>query len=230
MSATSFDFELDIKRSSRRKSIAIIIKNGQVCVRAPSFLPQQQIVEFVERKKHWITKNLQQPHNIQEKPSYSEGSELPILDSSLLLTIADGQPSKAEQVNDELIIRLSSRVKNKEAKIESLINEFYQSSANNYLHSRINQLSMKVGLLPNTVKVKGFKARWGSCDYRGNILLNWRLMRVPAVYIDYVIVHELCHLTHMNHSSQFWQLVEQHYPAARKAKRWFRENGNALLY
>ena len=78
------------------------------------------------------------------------------------------------------------------------------------------------------LSIRGQKTRWGSCSSRGTLSFNWKLMLAPPEILDYVIVHELCHLTHMNHSPAFWALVASVLPDYRERRRWLRENG-ALL-
>ena len=75
-------------------------------------------------------------------------------------------------------------------------------------------------LTPSKIKIRQYKARWGSCNSRKEVSLNYLLMMAPLWVIDYVIIHELCHLVHMNHSSQFWALVKLHCPDYNTAKQW----------
>ncbi|WP_133627269.1 M48 family metallopeptidase [Fonticella tunisiensis] len=78
------------------------------------------------------------------------------------------------------------------------------------------------------VVVKEQKSIWGSCSSRGNINFNWRLIMAPLSVIDYVVIHELCHLKHQDHSSKFWSLVEYVMPDYKEKKKWLRENGGRL--
>jgi hypothetical protein len=81
---------------------------------------------------------------------------------------------------------------------------------------------------PCKVVIKDQKTRWGSCSKKGNINLNWRLIMAPLHVIDYVVVHELCHLKVMNHSKDFWNLVESIQPNNHERRRWLKVNGNRL--
>ena len=99
---------------------------------------------------------------------------------------------------------------------------------NVYINKRIQQLAEKTGLKPRSIIIKTYQARWGSCKITGDIQFNWKLVLAPPAIIDYVIVHELCHLTHHNHSAAFWQLVNHHYSDFKQARRWLKENGYQL--
>jgi len=80
------------------------------------------------------------------------------------------------------------------------------------LSEAIQTLSLQIGVVPKKVLVKNQKRRWGSCSSRGTINLNYRVLLLPQCLRDYVIIHELCHLREMNHSSRYWRLVESHCP------------------
>lgn len=86
-----------------------------------------------------------------------------------------------------------------------------------------------LGLSYGAIRIKDQRSRWGSCSKAGNLNFNWRLMQAPGFVLDYVIVHELCHLRELNHSSRFWRLVEDAFPRYKEAKMWLRNNGSTLF-
>lgn len=94
---------------------------------------------------------------------------------------------------------------------------------------RVMYFQQKTGGVVNEIHIKDQKTRWGSCSSRRNLNFNWNLIMAPPSVLDYVVVHELCHLTHMNHSRDFWNLVEHVMPEYQQVKNWLRENG-ALLH
>lgn len=79
------------------------------------------------------------------------------------------------------------------------------------------------------ITVRDQKTRWGSCSGKGTLSFNWRLMLAPPAVLDYVVVHELCHLTHMDHSKAFWALVESVCPDYRVHRKWLKEHGQELI-
>ncbi|NPA72859.1 MAG: M48 family metallopeptidase [Gammaproteobacteria bacterium] len=106
------------------------------------------------------------------------------------------------------------------------IQDFFVASANDYLAPKLAFYAGLIGVNPKSMTVKGYKSRWGSCYPDGRIQFNWRLMQAPTWVIDYVIVHELCHLVHANHSADFWALVQKHYPKTAEAKAYIRQSGS----
>lgn len=93
----------------------------------------------------------------------------------------------------------------------------------------VNRLATKKTGWPRRITVRNQRTRWGSCSCRGTISLNWRLIQTPAEVCEYVILHELCHLRHMNHSPQFWALVGEVCPEHRKHEAWLKTHTIALL-
>ena len=86
-----------------------------------------------------------------------------------------------------------------------------------------------LALYPRSLKIKTQKSRWGSCGPNNDINLNWLLMLAPPSALEYVIVHELCHIKHKNHSRDFWDLVTQHFPDYREQRRWLKQHGASLM-
>lgn len=93
--------------------------------------------------------------------------------------------------------------------VHQKIISFLQNTARSYLVSRTHQLSQIMGIKFNRISLKTQKTRWGSCSSHGNLNFNYQLIHQPIPVIDYVIIHELAHRTHMNHSKAFWGLVAQ---------------------
>jgi predicted metal-dependent hydrolase len=87
----------------------------------------------------------------------------------------------------------------------------------------------RIGVQYRRIRIGGQRTLWGSCSPRGTLSFNWRLALAPPEVLDYVVVHELCHLRVPNHSHQFWALVERHRPQWRRQREWLREHGPELL-
>ncbi len=93
----------------------------------------------------------------------------------------------------------------------------------------IDEEAPAIGVEPARVQIRDQRSRWGSCSTRGTLSFNWRLVLAPFDVLDYVVVHELCHLREPNHSSRFWKLVEQRRPDWRAQRNWLHEHGPELL-
>jgi len=101
--------------------------------------------------------------------------------------------------------------------------------AEEYLPKRIMELAQKLGVRYKKVQVKDVKSRWGSCSSKGTISLNWRLIMAPPEVIDYVLIHELAHIVHPNHSKYFWEHVATFCPDYKLHRSWLRKNGQYLF-
>lgn len=105
----------------------------------------------------------------------------------------------------------------------------YKDAARDYIPKRVAYFQTMTGGNYTRITIRDQKTRWGSCSSNGTLSFNWRLMLAPPAILDYVVVHELCHLTHMNHSSAFWATVESVYPDYRTARKWLKEHGHELV-
>ncbi len=104
----------------------------------------------------------------------------------------------------------------------------YINAAKEYFPKRAAYFQQFTGGTYNRITIRDQKTRWGSCSAKGTLSFNWRLMLAPPAILDYVVVHELCHLTHMNHSPAFWQAVGEVYPDYRIARKWLKDHGQEL--
>lgn len=105
----------------------------------------------------------------------------------------------------------------------------YIEAAREYFPKRVSYFLPLTGGSFQRITIRDQKTRWGSCSARGTLSFNWRLMLAPPAVLDYVVVHELCHLTHMNHSAAFWDLVESVCPDYRIHRKWLKEHGQELV-
>lgn len=105
----------------------------------------------------------------------------------------------------------------------------YMDAARSYIPKRVAYFNTMTGGTYNRISIRSQKTRWGSCSSKGTLSFNWRLMLAPPAILDYVVVHELCHLKHMNHSAEFWNAVEKVFPDYRNARKWLKEHGNELV-
>ncbi len=109
--------------------------------------------------------------------------------------------------------------------IKEMLTKWYKDSFGDIVRERIEKYSPELNVAPAKIFIKNQKTRWGSCSTKGNINLNWLLVMTPLEIIDYVIVHELSHLKVMNHSQEFWTLVESILPDYKERRKWLKENG-----
>lgn len=111
---------------------------------------------------------------------------------------------------------------------KSALDARYRQAAREYIPRRVEHYLPMTGGRYERITIRAQKTRWGSCSAKGTLSFNWKLMLAPPGVLDYVVVHELCHLTHMNHSREFWEAVERVMPDYRTRRRWLKEHGGEL--
>jgi len=118
--------------------------------------------------------------------------------------------------------------KDREQHIVRELTAWYQEQALRHLREKTARHAERLGVHPSSVGIKSYRSRWGSCHRDGRVYFNWRIIMAPHSVVDYVVVHELCHLVHHNHSPAYWKLVTHTCPDYRDAKTWLKVNGQTL--
>jgi predicted metal-dependent hydrolase len=113
-------------------------------------------------------------------------------------------------------------------KLQSELKKWYKKQAAAYITKRVEYYKDIVGVTVSSVSIKSRKSQWGSCDSNGDITFSWRLVMAHPESIDYVVIHELCHRKHMDHSSKFWKEVQKYMPDYKVKKQWLEENSMNL--
>ena len=222
------------KRVPRRRHVHILVDDeGTPEVRAPWQFSQRKAREVLRENADWVLNAVDTARaRLAERPRLVTGTRLPLLDESVRLEVrpraqidlfecARTWRGRAERRGKVLRVDTASLG---EAELRALLERWYRREAATYLAGRVEHYSPQLGVRPSRMTVRGQRSRWGSCSGKGTVSLNWRLMMVPSALADYVVVHELCHLRHMNHSRQFWAMVAGAVPDYRQR----RHNLNAL--
>jgi len=113
-------------------------------------------------------------------------------------------------------------------KVRDFFIKWYKEQAKSVISHRIEHFAPVIGAKPKSVRIKALKTRWGSCSSRQNLNFNYRIIMAPPAVLDYVVVHEMCHLIHPNHSSDFWGLVKLIMPNHDDCHQWLRKNTHKL--
>ena len=222
-------FIVTVIKSSRRKTSALKIKGQEVSVHIPSHLPIKFAQEFVLQKTVWIQQKLkEQSQKISLEMQFTEGEEHLFLGKNYTLRLIQKEKSPSIIKTPQTLEVHGRQNRLSKTVIRTALIRWYKQQAEHYLRSRTAELARKVNLTPHSITVKTYKARWGSCGIKGDIQYNWKLMLAPPDIIDYVIIHELCHIQHHNHSTQFWQLVGHHSPSFKTSRHWLKTHGYTL--
>jgi predicted metal-dependent hydrolase len=230
------DVEVDVLRRAYKRSIGVTLQvNGRIRVSAPKLVSRTQIEAFLAAHEVWIEANLERYRHVREahpKKQFHEGEVLPLLGRDLKISFRCGTRAKPHLSvhDDKLVIEIPAErwtafdPATAHPELRSMFVEFYTRVGKKILSDRVAHFSERMGLRPASLTFRSQKTRWGSCSAKGSISLNWRLAVAPPEVIDYVVVHELAHLRHYNHSRAFWGLVATEIPRYRELRQWLREH------
>lgn len=215
-----------ITRTKRKKTISILIKDGNVEVKAPFNLKQNEIDGFILKKEKWIKNKILLQKKIKQLPKkkFIDGEVFKFLGKDLILKININDAIRTYIKNDYICLDLKNNTKNNRDKIKKELELFYRSFSEKILKEKTLIESKKMNLKVEKIKVRSYKNRWGSCSSNGDISYNWKLIMAPEKIINYVIIHELCHLIHFNHSRDYWKEVSKKLPNYRESKEWLKSN------
>ena len=210
---------------SKRKTLSLSInENADLVVRAPHFASYDEIQKFISEKSTWIN-NKQRLIKAQLEDNENQHSR------NQCLYLGSLYPLKIDNSNVEPISfngHMFTITNFNRERISLSLKSWYKKRFIEVALPRLSYFSDKYKLKVNQVRVKEQKTLWGSCSSKNNINLNYLLIMAPMKVIDYVIVHELVHTIHKNHSAKFWQKVETIMPNFKDARYWLKENGYKL--
>jgi predicted metal-dependent hydrolase len=232
----SFSDVFKIRHSARAKRLRLVVKPGSVELVAPLAVSERQTQDFLARHRAWAEQKL---HEIAARQSgavpssLSCSTSLPWRGKEIPLTILEEQRryARVEMSDEACTIRVPAATIGAER--ESVLENALMETAKKQLSQRIDywirQHAARYALYPRAIRIKRMKSRWGSCGPHNDLNINLLLAFVPDSVLEYVVVHELCHIRERNHAPVFWQLVAQHMPDYSQARRWLKIHGSALL-
>jgi predicted metal-dependent hydrolase len=221
-----------IIKTRRIKTSELIVDADTITVRTPYDKDKTEIQRLVLDKARWILekqKEYKQAVPQLNKPTFEEGSTLPYLGRNYPLNILKKQSKNSiEFVNGEFVFRLKSS-KNSNALIQKLYQDWLIENAHYLFKDKVDEYSQNLGVVTIGIAIKNLKNRWGSLTKDGAINLNVNLLKAPEDVIDYIILHELCHLKIKEHSHHYWDLVHKYMPNYEEKIYWLKVNGANLI-
>ena len=183
-----------------------------------------RIHDLLKPHSRWIFKQLERFGNgpADTRPP-TTGDRLPYLGRDLVLEITGERNRRPVLIGERLVLAAADP-----ALLNALLEYWYREQARSYLTSRVEAIAARMNVGYGRIAIRDQKSRWGSCSSRGNLNFSWRLVMAPQEIADYVVIHELAHLSVPNHSSAFWALVEEYCPERKHHQRWLRDNGDRL--
>ncbi len=201
-------------KTKRIKTSQISIDKDNIIVRVPTSKSDTEIKDILKEKLKWIYKKqteFKKQKSSIVKPTFSEDTTVPYFGKNFILNVKVNQKKNSVKFTDS---RLTVNLEGKRAlrkEVQKVYDEWLDLKATKYLVARTAKLGAKTGLKPSKITIKNLKGKWGSA-LKGNIILNSNLMKCPKDTIDYIIIHELCHLKIQDHSHRYWNVVRKHYP------------------
>ena len=222
-----------VRSRRRRRSLEMSVEpiRGLV-VRAPINAPQEQVERFVTDRTRWVRRALerQRVRERQLRREFSTGETLSYLGQALRLVVAGrraGEAAEAELVGAslEVGIRAGLTESGERSAVAGAVERWYKTRAEVVCSERVRFFAPTIGVRPKRLKIRAQKTRWGSCGKDGSIYLNWALVVAPLHVLDYLVVHELCHLKQAGHGRRFWQLVAAVLPDYEARRAELRRDG-----
>lgn len=211
-----------IVRSPKRKSVGIqVLPNAQVKVSVPTFFPKFMVTHILKEKEDWI-RSAQQRMLAKQAATLTDVYYL-YLGKEYQLELHPGQKELVSVLGD----KISVATPNKKF-VKTYLMSWYKQEARRIISARVSHYAKIAGLDFKSVAITTAETRWGSCSSNRTLNFNWKLIMAPLAVIDYVVAHELAHLTEMNHSRDFWERVRKMYPLYREYRTWLRRNGDRL--
>lgn len=222
-----FDFDLIVKRSPRRRTLEINVRNGRVQLMLPSFVSDSEGADFLRRKWDWVRRALKRQRlraaEIVEK-SYQQGELFSFLGKQYVLDLGIGC-KQVTLTDDRLCVLLPELSADS---VRQALWQWYREQARSILTEKTNAMVEKLGVRHEGVRLRMTKTKWGHCTASGIIQYNWAIVAAPEAIIDYLVAHEVSHLIHLNHSADFWQVVESLCPDYRTHRSWLRSRGHTI--
>jgi len=226
------DIQYELLRGGQRKTVDVVIeRDGHVSVRAPEHFPVEQADAVVKRKRFWIYRSLAEWRDLNASRVVREwvnGEGFLYLGSSYRLLLVQGQDTPLLLKDGRFCLNRELVDQGGEAAAKRTFETFYREKGLERIQKRVAYFAPKVGVAPASIQVKEIGYRWATCSATGELIFHWKCMMAPPKVIDYIVVHELCHLHHRDHTAAFWNEVDKVMPDYYERKSWLRASGASL--
>ena len=218
-----------IKKSKRRKTSEIHVDKKSVEIIVPETKSLSEIKKMVEGKRNWILQRQSQLRQEKPGPTYQNNTTVPYLGKNYKLVIKLAQKSDGiSKKNSRFVISLRSKRPSKK-KTKLLYESWILENSQSILHKAMVRYSRKVGVKPKKIQMKKLRSKWGSLSNDNTININLHLLKADQKIVDYIILHEICHLKIKQHSHHFWSFIEQFDPTYKDKVEWLNNNGKSIL-
>lgn len=214
-----------LKRSPRRRTIGLRIDRHGLSVSAPPRAALRYIEDLLRQKAGWVLEKLDAwTQNSPEPFAWTDGALLLYLGGDLPLRVTGGhRRASARLAGEALLVSVPDSAD--AAAVQRAVLRWYRREAQMLFAQRVAHIATRMGVTVAKVALSSARTRWGCCNAKGEIRLNWRLIQAPISQLDYVVAHELAHIVELNHSPRFWAVVKNAYPAYEEVRRALRRDG-----
>ncbi len=219
-----------LKRTKRRRSIAFTVDGNGLVVHAPWKASEVRIERSIDESAKWIIKKIDEWSNHKPRVQrWADGERIAYLGRTVTIQIVSDAIIVPAVLADDWRLRITVADSGSETRIREAAIAWYRRHAARNFIERIAHYSSTMLLRPPRMFLSNARTQWGSCNAKSELRLNWRLIQAPQNVVDYVVVHELAHLTEMNHSKRFWKIVERHFPSHMQVRKHLNEHGHWYL-
>lgn len=226
---SSLPFRYDLTFSKRRRTIKLAVRSGRVLVCAPVGTSKCYLHDLLKQKQLWIEKHLKQSIVV---------TKIDWLQCKTILIAGEWRPFDwvLSSQNGVLVtetafnVLVSKRVSElrRSYYIQQQVQKYFTTLASDFFNQEVALQSSRMSLDPSAIIIGNWRRRWGYCDNQKRLGFNWRLLQAPDWVARYVVIHELAHLRHMNHSAEFWHLVHDFCPNYKTAQKWLKQHQHLL--
>jgi predicted metal-dependent hydrolase len=226
------DIHYQLLPGAQRQTTDIVIeRNGLITVRPPAHMTPEQVDQTVYAKRMWIYRNLAEWRDLNATRVVREwvnGESFLYLGSSYRLSLVDEQDEPLKLKEGRFCLLRSVIETGGQAAALRAFETFYATKGQSRVEARVAHFAARVGVVPGKVRIKDLGYRWASCLAKGGIHFHWKCLMAPQTVIDYIVVHELCHMRHRDHSDSFWNEVDKILPDWQERREWLRVRGAGL--
>lgn len=228
MIKTYKDIEYTLRRSERKTASIYIERDGEVSVLVPQELSDRQVEDLLEGKRKWIYRNQAEWNDLNAasvQREYVNGEGFLYLGRNYRLKLVDQQESRLALKDGHFcLLSTNGSAPNPDAAFK----DFYREKGKLRIPDRVTFFEERMGVESKSVRVMELKNRWASCTSEGGLNFHWKCMMAPPTVLDYIVVHELAHLVHSNHTNGFWNEVDKVMPDYGDRKEWLRVHGAGM--
>lgn len=217
--------------AERRTTDIVIERDGVITVRPPRHMAPEQVDATVLSKRMWIYRNLAEWKDLNASGMVREwvnGETFLYLGSAYQLQLVAEQEEPLKLKDGRFQLRRALVERSGAAAAREAFEAFYATKGLERLQRRVAYFAPRVGVVPGSVQLKDIGFRWAACQPSGALHFHWKCLMAPLTVIDYIVVHELCHLHQRDHTDAFWNEVDKVLPDYRERKEWLRVRGATL--